>query len=48
MTVYCLTREKWKEEYGAELSEPAQTILADLMQKNVNVKSSQKMTAHGK
>ena len=39
MTVYCLTMEKWKEEYGAELSEPAQTILADLMQKNVNVKS---------
>ena len=39
MTVYCLTMEKWKEKYGAELSEPAQTILADLMQKNVNVKS---------
>lgn len=38
MTVYCLTIEKWKDEYEKELPETAQTILADLMKKQTYMK----------
>ena len=38
MTVYCLTIEKWKDEYEKELPETAQTILADLMKEQTYMK----------